>query len=40
MIRVHELLSGFVGTRRKRLLVAGEVVEEAVCNYRKVIGEV
>jgi hypothetical protein len=40
MIRVHELLPGFMSTCRERLLVAREVVEKAVRNDGKVIGEV
>jgi hypothetical protein len=39
-IRVHELLAGLLRTDRQRLLVAGEVVEQAVRDDCEVVGQV
>jgi hypothetical protein len=38
--RLHELLSGFLRAVRKRLLVAGKVVEQTVRDDGKVVGQV
>lgn len=40
MIRLHQLLSRLLRTRRQRLLVTREVVEQAIRNDGEVIWEV